>query len=899
MGGSLPAIGRIGKPGGGMICPVSTYRIQLSPEFTFEDLRDILGYLEQFQISTIYSAPFFQARKGSTHGYDITDPFHLNKEIGRLETFREISGWMQQRDMTWLQDIVPNHMAYDGSNHWLRDIFELGPESEFYRFFDIDWKEEKVMAPFLGNPLDEVLQKKELEIRCEDSGFTLNYYDNSYPLSARSYSKIFAFAGLQEWQKRFKMISSGQEKWEETKNFLVQECHNDLNLKISVHKAVEQINASEENLRKILELQYYRPVHWKKTEEEINYRRFFTINDLICLKMEDPGVFENYHSFIKELVEAGLIDGLRIDHIDGLFNPLEYLENLRNVVGNDFYIIIEKILEWDEKLPQHWPVQGTSGYAFLAEANQVFTLSNAEETFSKKYHDINPEEENYEDLVYHQKLFILWERMGGELNNLWNLSQELGLLDGEQQTSGYKNALGAILAAFPVYRIYPEEFPLKKKQRQVIEQAYQTALKHGEHLKTELDLLRDIFLGRAKKERENMFFFLQRCQQYTGPLAAKGVEDTTFYIFNRLISHNEVGDSPENFGLSVSGFHERMQRRNKDFPLSINATATHDTKRGEDARMRINVLSELEQEWFEKVNEWRRIGDQIVTQKAPDENEKYFIFQMLIGAYPFDLEAGEEFLKRSKTYLQKALREAKVHSSWAGPDVEYENGVFEFLKRLLENEEFLSSFLPFQKKIMAYGAIKSLGQSLLKVTSPGIPDIYQGTELWDLSYVDPDNRRPVDYKLRKKYLSEIRAVANEETGKFLGQLKKRFSTGKIKMFTLYKVLEQRRKSAEIFEKGEYVPLDVRKPFNDRVLAFGRRYKNQWNISIIPVMVTQLFDEKMELNKDLFDSLVINMPDELPAKWKNIYTDEILESKVEWTAKRLFKDFPVVFLTNEI
>lgn len=878
-----------------MNCPTSTYRIQLSPEFTFENLKEILEYLEQFGISTIYSAPFFKARKGSTHGYDITDPFTLNPAIGKLEAFKEIGRWLQENEMSWLQDIVPNHMAYDGDNNWLTNVLELGPKSPYYEYFDIDWQEEKVMAPFLGDPLEEVLQNNEMKVKLNHSGLSLNYYDNAYPLSTSSYSEILRMAGFQDWQEKF---THQQQNWKELKTSFLKEVQNDANLKDSITETLQRINASAVELKKILELQHFAPVYWKKTEEKINYRRFFTINGLICLKMEEPEVFHTYHTFIRELVEEGLINGLRIDHIDGLFDPAGYLEQLREMVGKEYYIIIEKILEWDEKLPKHWPVQGTSGYGFLAEVNQLFTDSSEEERFTKNYHGINPVKEEYEDLVYHQKLFILWERMGGEFSNLWQLAFQLELLDPEQNTTSYKNALGAFLAAFPVYRIYPEEFPLKKKQRKIIEQAYQTALEHGQHLEAELDLLKELFLGEAGKDRENMFYFLQRCQQYTGPLAAKGVEDTTFYIFNRLISHNEVGDSPENFGLSVPGFHQRMEMRKMDFPLSINATATHDTKRGEDARMRINVLSELGSRWFEKVEEWKRICENVDQEFSPDMNEKYFIFQMLIGAFPFSLEIGTEFLDRSEAYLQKALREAKVHSSWAEPDTDYETGVFDFLKCLLREEIFLSSFLPFQKKVMAYGVLKSLGQCLIKVTAPGIPDIYQGSELWDLSYVDPDNRRPVDYKLRKKYLSEIKDLESEETSEYLEKVRKEYGSGKIKMYCLFKALKERRQFSEVFEKGEYIPLQVKEPFKEKVLAYARKLKDHWYVAVVPVMVTALFDEQLRPKEQILEEVILELPRELPGKWKNPYTNKIIESSVIWTAEQLFKDFPVVLLTNK-
>lgn len=877
-----------------MKCPVSTYRIQLSPEFTFQDLRKILDYLEQLGISTIYAAPFFQARKGSTHGYDITNPLKLNREIGTLDEFRELREVLKKKGMTWLQDIVPNHMAFDATNPWLRDILEYGADSPFYRHFDVDWKKKKIMAPFLGAPLDDVLQEKELNLKLEKTGFTLNYFDNSYPLALHSYAEILP--QKENWKIRFANFSEHREGEELKKQFLkkVQESSD---LRDHVQKKLKVVNASEEHLREILELQHFEPVYWKTTEEKINYRRFFTINDLLCLRMEDPAVFQAYHVFINQLVDEGLIDGLRIDHIDGLCDPLQYLEKLRSLVGSDFYVIIEKILEWDEKIPAHWPVQGTSGYGFLAVVNQLMTDSNSEGVFNEQYQQINPRNSEYEDLAYEQKLFILKERMGGEFKNIWDFALKKNLLEEDLTSKNSKEALGAFLAAFPVYRIYPEEFPLKNKQREIIQQAYDKALDHFPGLNSELDNWKEIFLGEAGKRKENMFLFLQRCQQFTGPLAAKGVEDTSFYLFNRLISHNEVGDSPENFGLSEKGFHDKMLQRIKDFPLSVNATATHDTKRGEDARMRINVLSEMPNEWFEKVQEWSETGKKFRNDNIPDSNEEYFIFQMLIGSFPFGLEPENEFLTRSEAYLEKVLREAKVHSSWAEPDEEYETSVFTYLRDMLNEEKFLSSFLPFQKRITTLGVVKSLSQCLLKVTAPGIPDIYQGTELWDLSYVDPDNRRPVDYSLRKKFLSHLHTLTEGNVRKELGELKKDFPSGKIKMFCLRKALEQRRKFPEVFEKGDYIPIVVREPFKDRVIAYGRKEGENYFITVIPVLVTTLFTENLQPVKDIEIQSVLEFPKAFPEKWQNMYTGAVLNKENNWTFKELFEDFPVALLKN--
>ncbi|WP_029034832.1 malto-oligosyltrehalose synthase [Salinimicrobium terrae] len=871
--------------------PISTYRVQLSPEYTFDDLNEILDYLEELGISTVYSAPFFQARRGSSHGYDIINPFRLNKEIGRLDMFRKISGRLKQKKMSWLQDIVPNHMAFDGDNIWLQSIFELGPESVHYNFFDIDWeKSEKVMAPFLGSPLPEVIKNKELQLKVSKKGFYFKYFDHEYLASARSYATILGSKFGAKWKDKFKNFSGENEDWEELKEYFLREYDKEPDFRNTVDNRIGEINASEEKLKKILEEQHFLPSHWKETETNINYRRFFTINDLICLRMEDREVFESYHRFILQLCEEGLIHGLRIDHIDGLLDPKEYLERLREKLGDDFYITIEKILEWDEKLPVHWPVEGTSGYGFLATVNQLLTDPNSEEKFLKAYQKLYPKLTDYQDLIYRQKLFILEERMGGEYKNLWEMALNLELLENKDKN---REALGAFLAAFPVYRIYPEEYPLRKRQKKIIETAFQTAQGHKPELEQELEKIKDTFLGEADRDRDNMLQFLQRCQQFTGPLAAKGVEDTTFYIFNELISHNEVGDSPENFGLTISGFHERMKLRLEDFPLSINATATHDTKRGEDARMRINVLSEMGEDWFKKVSEWHLLAKNLRNDNSvPNANEEYFIFQMLIGAWPYEGEPGEEFFERSTAYLQKVLREAKENSSWAAPNERYENKVYDFLKNLLASGEFKDSFRTFHKKISAYGALKSLSQSLLKITAPGIPDVYQGTELWDLSYVDPDNRRPVDYKLRKDYLEQMKAVAPEELQQELQNLKQTYTSGKIKMFCLHHALITRREIPEVFEEGEYIPLEVKGEMAEKVLAFARKNKENIAIVVVPVMVVDLFTEDLQVN--LQQELKINLPEKLKGTFKNVFSGEEFFSG-EIAIRDLFKDFPVALL----
>ncbi len=880
--------------------PAATYRVQLSPYFPLNDLQSVISYLEKFGISTIYSAPFFEATEGSTHGYDITDPFTINREIGSLKGFRAVRQLLDQKGMDWLQDIVPNHMAFDGKNTWLQDIFELGPRSRFYNFFDIDWEYKgwkKVMAPFMGGSLEEVLEKGEIKLTLDQDRISLNYYELNYPVSLNTYPVILEKAGYGKMAEKFRQQSRDDRQWEDMKNSLFRELKQDPGLRESVEEACSTISSSKEEFLKILDLQFFLPVHWKTTEEEINYRRFFTINGLICLRMEDAHVFEIYHHYIQQLCEEGLIDGLRIDHIDGLFDPEGYLEMLRKLVGEDFYIIVEKILETHEQLPLEWPVQGTSGYDFLAQVNHLFTAAKNKRAFTEAYQKIKPDLPGYSELVYQKKLFILKERMGGELHNLWLLLKDFELISTDETTKGnWMEALCSIMASFPVYRIYPRKFPLSEIEVETVGSAYTEALKRNPERAHELDRIKNLFLGRAEKDEGKMLYLLQRCQQFTGPLAAKGVEDTSFYIFNRLISHNEVGDSPENFGITVSEFHEKMQERQKNFPLSVSGTATHDTKRGEDARMRLNVLSEIPKEWFQKIEEWKGINREFsAAHNAPDDNEEYFIYQTLIGALPFAEAEQEDFYERTRDYLQKVLREAKVHSNWANPDEEYEKAVFDFIKNILEKEEFRSSFDPFQRRVALLGAIKSLGQCLIKITAPGIPDVYQGSELWDLSYVDPDNRRPIDYEVRKKYLEGFKSTDQAEQ---LQNLKRYFFTGQLKMYCLHKALKVRMEDRELFEMGEYLPLEVKGDFSENIIAFARRKKEKWSLTLVPVLVGELCDpEELRIKPGILKETYLQLPKDAPNLWQNKLSGEDFEADNKIKLEGIFSRLPVALLTN--
>lgn len=900
-----------------MNSPSANYRVQLSPTFTFRDLREIIPYLDALGISTIYAAPFFRARTGSTHGYDITSPLQINPEIGTLEELRELRQELKQRNMTWLQDIVPNHMAYDCDNHWLCNTLERGPRSSFAQMFDIDWNggdavAGKVMAPFLGQELEEALRQQEVKLVLEGGAIEFRYYDHRFPASEEFYPRIFmkaldrlrkengdkhpAFAPLKTLVQAFERKAKDEEGWQRKKELLQNVLAEHPQVKEEIAGVLEQINASPEQLQRALGRQHFRLTHWRTTEREINYRRFFTINDLICLRMGDETVFSRYHRFIRQLCEEDLVQGLRVDHVDGLFDPAGYLERLRKLAGEDRYLIIEKILEWEEQLPLHWPIQGTSGYGFLATVNQLFTKPEGEDAITADYHSLTGEQHPYEEQVYQNKLFILKERMAGELQNLCRLLLERNLLPEQpQDAEPWREALSSFLAGFPVYRIYPQDFPLTERQQKVVMEAYETARKHCPNNK-ELDYLLSLFQGKAQKPAADMRYFLQRCQQFTGPLAAKGVEDTTFYTYNRLISHNEVGDSPQNFGIGAEEFHRRMQHRQRHFPQSINATATHDTKRGEDARMRINVLSEMPQQWHRKVKEWMQVnaGQKLQTQ-VPGPNEELFIYQALLGAWPVDGRTDESFLQRIRDYLEKVLREAKVHTTWSEPDEAYEQQVQQFVAAILAHAPFRASFDSFAHDLTFYGAIHSLGQSLLKVTAPGIPDIYQGTELWELSYVDPDNRRPVNYEARQQLVQEVEGVKAQQESYFQDLLEN-YRNGQMKLFTLHKALQERRQHPEVFTEGEYLPISPEGKQQESLLSFARKLEDEWYLVVVPKQVVLLCEPgEFPLGKDVWKDAKLPLPENAPKKWVNIYTGGKLTGKDALDVAEVLASFPVALL----
>ncbi len=879
-----------------MYFPSATYRVQLNSSYPFSQLQNIIGYLHKLGISTIYAAPVTTAMKGSTHGYDVCNPDALNPEIGTLQELENISKQLSEKDMGWLQDIVPNHMAFITDNERLTDVFERGEQSPYYHYFDINWNhfdaiyKNKLMVPFIGKDLNAAIDDNEITL-VWDNDFYLSYSDTNYSVAATSLSFIFSFNNKKmtdATEVLMSKINSGKEEWKEAKKVWQKKTGEETEV---IEKAVKNINKNKASLRELMNRQHYVLTWYKVTESEINFRRFFTVNQLLCLRMEDEFVFTDYHKFLFSLYQKGLIQGFRIDHIDGLYHPQQYIERLRKTMGDDCYIIVEKILEYNEDVARDWSLQGTSGYEFLSFTNQLLTDKKGAEKLLNFYKELVPQTQSYEDIVFEKKHTFLYSQMEGELNNLLHLLKELKLFAGKGfNNDKMKKALGVLMASFPVYRIYRDSYPLHKEALPIIQKAFATATKKIKGEQHELLLLKTVFDADGKQpDDKNKLLFLMRLMQFTGPLAAKGVEDTTFYVYNPLISHNEVGDSPSRLGITIDEFHQKMKRRQKNNPYSLNATSTHDTKRGEDGRLRINALAAMPDEWIQNVNNWRQMNTPFVkmvnNKPAPSTNDEYFIYQSLVGAFPEDLQVTQTFINRTLAFIEKAFREAKVETTYNEPNVEYEEACKHFVVSILnERNLFVKSFVSFFDKVIDIATLYSLAQTVIKITAPGIPDIYQGCELWDVSYVDPDNRRPIDYECRINNLDEIIAMETGSIDDLLSFLHQHKKEGREKLYATYKTLHFRRENNGLFLHGNYLPLHTN---HEKVLSYARRKDNSWVVVVICFSEDVLKKEK---------SITVSLPNDSPQSWTNIFTNDKIKAINEINLLSSLQKFPVAVLT---
>ena len=846
-----------------MYNPVSTYRIQFHKEFSFKDFENIITYLKELGVTTIYASPVFEAVPGSVHGYDVTHPHRINPEIGTTEEFISIQNALRENEMGWLQDIVPNHMGYHSNNRWLMDVLEKGKESEYALYFDIFWNKGKIMVPFLGGTLEEVIEKDELQLANVDDKIVFQYYDAVYPINKGSIQQL----GVTDLGK---------------------------------------INNNKSLILQIAEAQHYRLCHWQETDSEINYRRFFTINGLICLNIQDENVFDAYHQLIKEWLQKGFVQGLRVDHIDGLYDPTEYLNGLRRLAGPDTYIVVEKILDPHEGLPANWPLQGNTGYDFLSVVNNLLANKKSEAAFNTFYRQLTKDRKSIHQQIHDKKEYILFEHMNGELENLYRLFKQQDLIDkrilSRIHPDELKTAIGELLVQCPVYRYYGNSFPLSGEEASALQNIFTRIKDSGSAGKEAVEILEIVLLhkpqqGDAEYNRRILPFY-QRCMQFSGPLMAKGVEDTLMYTFNHLISRNEVGDSLESFGHSIEEYHQKMIERQKTWPLSMNGTSTHDTKRGEDVRARLNVLSDIPEEWFAVVNEWRKLNAELKTNGYPDANDEYLIYQSLLGHYPMPGEEEDSFAERLAAFLEKALREAKRHSNWTTPNQECESATINFAKALLDKSKpFWKSFETFLKKVTDYGIINSLSQVALKFTSPGVPDVYQGCEVWNLSFVDPDNRRPVNYKRCSQWLNEIKNSGSQN--RFEDLWKERFS-GKVKLWLTHQLLQIRKRYKDLFQIGDYIPLKTEGKYKDHILAFARKYKESILVTAVPLHIAELSAEQKTSSTtiDWLDTKII-LPDEVAGEIKNLLDESLYSDSKSVSAKELFKHFPVAILKGQL
>lgn len=932
-----------------MRIPTATYRIQFQPEFTFQKCEKILKYLSALGISDIYASPILRPRKGSTHGYDVVNPDEINEELGGESAFLNLTSEADALGIKWLQDIVPNHMAFSTENEMLREVLEYGENSEYFNFFDIDWNHPaeslkgRLLTPMLGKPYAECLESGEIQLSYADGDLEIVYYSLKLPVKLDSYIKVFShdlsrierqlgsdnpafikFLGSLRLVENISARHNSEKKITQithAKKMLWEIYRTEKSIADFIESNIAFFNGESEDkkgldlLDEVLSEQYYRLSFWKVAAEELNYRRFFNINELICLRVENEYVFKRTHSKIFSLFEKGKIAGLRIDHIDGLYDPTAYLLNLRKHLPQA-YIVVEKILESDEKLPKSWPIQGETGYRFLNLVNGLFCMKQSSESFSRLYNTFTRMNFDFEELVTDKKRLIIGKHMAGNIDNLATFITNIAGRNryGRDITLyGLRRALVEVMAYFPTYRTYVDRHSFNESDRQNIRKAIKLARKKSPGHTHELNyiekfLLMDLGNTSDPGERNSYIDLMMMFQQFTGPLMAKGFEDTVLYIFNKLVSLNEVGGNPKKFGTKKREFHDFNSERRECFPHALNATSTHDTKRGEDVRARINVLSEIPGRWQKRLKFWAQINapkkKHFKHIEMPDRNDEYLIYQTLIGCFPFGDFDYNIFCKRMQDYIVKAIREAKVHTGWIKPDIRYEQACVTFVEKLLEpspENEFLKDFTEFQKITAFFGMLNGLAQTLIKITAPGIPDFYQGSELWELSLVDPDNRRPVDFGIRADMLAEIMNRIETDFEALLKDLIANPQDGRIKLFTIHRALKARNALSGLFREGSYIPIvcEGSEAAKKRVLSFAREFEGNWAITVIPrFFAGRLHPGSYPTGESVWNEAELLIPECKVSVWIDAITGNELAHSPALHLKEILNDFPVALLIGK-
>lgn len=952
--------------------PRVTYRLQFHRQFTFEQARQIVPYLAALGVSHIYASPFLKARPGSTHGYDIVDHNAFNPEIGSEEDFERLIATLRQHGMGLMMDIVPNHMGVmESDNAWWLDVLENGPASLYASYFDIEWEPAnevlrgKVLLPVLGLQYGAALEDGELKLRfdAEAGEFSVLYYKHRFPIDPREYPRILR-PGLQrlraQWRSgegllgefeslvdSFGHLPSRDERTLEKmlerardravrKRQLAEIVARSSELRLYVEQCLAGFEGrpghpeSFDPLHELMEAQAWRLAHWRVAGDDINYRRFFDVHDLAALRMESEAVFEETHRLVLRLVHEGKVDALRVDHPDGLYDPGQYFERLQeraappDTIGgrepgeHNIYIAVEKILAQHERLPESWAVDGTTGYRFVNLLNGLFVDAASESEMGHTYAAFIGEHIEYEELVHDSKVLIMTNALSSEMSVLANMLSRIAKADRRHRDftlNNLRRALVEIVANFPVYRTYSTGTGMGEEDKRYVDWAVGKAKKRGRAAEVSVyDFIRQLLVGTLPGERPAyrtlVEAFVRRFQQFTSPVTAKAVEDTSFYVYNRLVSLNEVGGDPHTYGISLRAFHAASVDRARSWPRTMVATSTHDNKRSEDVRVRIDVLSEAAALWRLALRRWSRINrrhrTEVAEELAPSRNDEYLLYQILLGAWPLEPmnEASlEAFRERIQAYMIKAAREAKTKTSWINPNEEYEAALSAFVNALLRNLDgnpFLNDFLPAQARVARYGMLNSLSQTLIKLASPGIPDIYQGNELWDLSLVDPDNRRAVDYAKRAALLDEMRNAPLDGSlaADFLGSM----HDGRIKQYVTWRTLRLRAELLDLFTQGEYVPLLAQGAKSEHVCAFARRHDGRTVVAVAPRLVLQLTaaQDALPLGEGIWGDTLLPVP--AAGAYTDAFTNErhtIAETREPaLPMSRALSRFPVALLVSE-
>jgi (1->4)-alpha-D-glucan 1-alpha-D-glucosylmutase len=868
-----------------------TYRVQLHKGFNFTDAADIADYLADIGVSHLYCSPYLQAVPGSTHGYDVADPQRISSDLGGAPGLARLTSALARRGLGQILDIVPNHMSADPkANRWWWDVLENGPSSLYAHFFDIEWDSEDersaftVLVPILADHYGRELEAGHVQMDRVGGSFVIHYFEHELPVSPRTIDDLLGRAARRAGSAELAEladIAAGLPAARLTDHAAVEQrhrlkllletrlaslCEDDPTVAAAVRAEVETLNSDTDRLDELLRRQNYRMAHWRTAREDLDYRRFFNIETLVGVRVEDPGVFDETHHLIAQLVDDGTLDGIRVDHVDGLQDPSRYLNRLAGAT-NGIYTVVEKILARGEELPTSWPIDGTSGYDFLNRANRLFVAREHESEFTDIYEQFTGETASYADVEHDAKQHVMRVELAAEVERV--TSGLARICDRYRRHRDHtrrelRDALRELVTHMDVYRIYvsPGE-TAGDTARARIADAVNAARRCRPNTDGELlDFLGELAIGRHSGADEEEF--TARLQQLTSPVMAKGAEDTAFYRYNRLISLNEVGGDPGTFGIPPSSFHEDSSRAAQNWPHAMLTLSTHDTKRSADVRARINVLSELPVAWRQAVERWAEQNETHRRDGYPDRNAEYLLYQSLVGAWPLDTE-------RAVSFMAKATREAKVHTSWATPDLVYDPAVEHFVRAVLADRSWVRDLEDFldRHRVVERGRVNSLAQTALLLTSPGIPDIYQGSEVWDLSLVDPDNRRPVDYATHQQLLTRL-AKGPRHPGQD--------AQGQTKMWLIRTLLEHRAERPDIYDEGPYDPLSISGPHRDTAIGFSRR-----DLCVVAPVRTAV--ERNDTS--------VRLPD---GRWQDLLTGALVEGG-DQPVDDLLAGFPVATLVR--